>query len=227
MKKVAILQSNYIPWKGYFDLIAFADHFILYDDVQFTKNDWRNRNLILTPRGREWLSIPVGSKIHRLIKDVDLPAGNWRDKHLAKLKSCYRKTPFYDEVTNLIGPIYASNVYETLSEFNRALIEQICCYLKITTAISWSWEFEKSEGRSERVLDICQQSGASTYVSGPAAKNYLDEQLFAKAGISVCWFDYSNYPVYSQAESNFENNVSILDLLYNCGKNSPRYMKHV
>lgn len=226
MKKVAILQSNYIPWKGYFDLIAAVDEFILYDDVQFTKNDWRNRNRIKTPKGIEWISVPVGQNINRRICDVTLPNRGWQGKHWKTLQANYRRAPFFAEVAEVIEPLYKSHSYGGLSELNGVFIEAICRYLNISTKISHSWDYSLTEGRVERLVDICIKAGATHYISGPAAKNYLDESAFSSHGISVLWFDYSNYPEYPQLWGAFEHGVSILDLLFNCGRNSS-YMKHL
>jgi hypothetical protein len=226
-KKVAILQSNYIPWKGYFDLIASVDEFIIYDDIQFTKNDWRNRNKIKSPRGLEWLSIPVGQDIRRRIRDVVLPATNWRQQHWNKLHGAYHTCQCYKEVAAMLAPFYQSTQIGTLTEFNRSLIEVICDYLGISTKISYAWDYPSGVGKTERLVDLCRQAGASEYISGPAAKAYLDEPLFAARGMDVCWFDYSGYPRYTQLFGEFEHGVSVLDLLFNCGNESPNYMKHV
>lgn len=226
-KKVAILQSNYIPWKGYFDLISSVDEFIIYDDVQFTKNDWRNRNRIKSPRGLEWLSIPVGQNISRRIRDVVLPTSNWRQKHWDKLNEAYHTCPYYREVAVVLAPFYHSTQIGTLTEFNRALIEVICDYLGISTKISYAWDYPSGIGKTDRLVDLCRHAGATEYISGPAAKAYLDEPLFAARGIDVRWFEYSRYPPYPQLFGDFEHGVSIVDLLFNCGKEAPRYMKHV
>lgn len=223
-KKVAILQSNYLPWKGYFDLVASVDELVLYDDVQFTKNDWRNRNQIKTPRGVEWISIPVGADIRRRIRDVVLPEGNWRTSHWDKLRQNYGKAPHYREMEALLLPLYQSGEYATLSAFNRALIEALCGYLGISTKISYAWDYPTGEGKTERLVDLCVQTGAQEYVSGPAAKAYLDEAAFAARGIAVRWFDYAGYPEYPQLWGAFVHGVSVVDLLVHCGKTSPHYL---
>jgi hypothetical protein len=226
-KKVAILQSNYIPWKGYFDLIAAVDEFIIYDDVQFTKNDWRNRNQIKTSRGVEWISIPVGQDISRRICDVMLPETDWRESHWSKLHQAYGKAPCYREIAAWLHPYYQSCEHATLSAWNRALIEAVCSYLGIKTKLSYVWEYSHSEGQTERLVDVCRQAGAAEYLSGPAAKAYLDESKFSDVGIHVTWFDYAGYPQYPQLWGEFVHGVSILDLLFNCGKDAPKYMRHV
>lgn len=225
-KKVAILQSNYIPWKGYFDLIASVDEFILYDDMQFTKNDWRNRNKIKTPKGLEWLTIPVGSDISRKINEVALPNNAWQIKHLKSFEINYGRAPYFDEVMSLLKPVYLNQNIKMLSAFNRALIECVCTYLGIKTKISYSWDYTLGDGKTERLVSLCQQANAQIYVSGPAAKDYLDESLFNEKMIQVEWFDYAGYHAYPQLWGDFEHGVSVLDLLFNCGNSARSYMKN-
>jgi hypothetical protein len=227
MKKVAIIQSNYIPWKGYFDIVAAVDEFILYDDMQFTKNDWRNRNRIKTPRGIEWISIPVGQNIGRRIRDVELPMTLWQKKHWKMLESNYRRAPHFEAVAALLEPFYLKRVHTRLSAVNRELIETVCAYLGITTKISDSWDYTLVGGKSERLADLCAQAGGTEYVSGPAARDYIEEPAFAERGIKLSWMDYAGYPEYPQLWGEFVHGVTILDLLFNCGKDAPRYMKHV
>lgn len=227
MKRVAILQSNYVPWKGYFDLIAAVDEFILYDDVQFTKNDWRNRNLIKTPQGPSWVTIPVGADISRRIKDVIAPSPKWRATHWKTLVQNYRKAAHFEAVAELLEPLYLRSDEARLSEINRAFIEAICCYLGIGTRLSWSWDYRLGNGRVERLAELCEQAGATEYVSGPAAKAYLEPSAFADKNIAVAWFDYAEYPEYPQLYGGFEHRVSILDLLFNCGPRAADYMKYV
>lgn len=225
MKKIAILQSNYIPWKGYFDLIAAADEFIIYDDMQFTKNDWRNRNKIKTPNGSEWLSIPVGININRRIRDVSLPLNNWNIKHWKTLEANYSNAPFFNLIAQWLKPVYCELKFESLSEFNRYLIEHICNYLKITTKISWSWNYELYEGKTKKLIELCSQAGGTDYITGPSAKGYLDELDFKQEKIALHYFDYSNYEEYNQLWGSFDHYVSIIDLLFNKGPESQRYMK--
>lgn len=225
MKKVAIVQSNYIPWKGYFDMIAAVDEFILYDDVQFTKNDWRNRNQIKTPNGLHWLSIPVGQDIRRLVRNVDILGHEWQVKHWKSLSANYSRAKAFDDISEWLEPIYMTEKHSNLSKLNRRLIEMICLYLEIPTVIKNSWDYELGEGKTERLVNLCLQAGATVYISGPAARSYLDESLFTDARIQVDWFDYSGYPAYPQLWGDFAHGVSVLDLLFNCGKASMSYMK--
>ncbi|AYC33295.1 hypothetical protein D3880_13455 [Pseudomonas cavernae] len=227
MKKIAILQSNYIPWKGYFDMIAAVDEFIIYDDMQFTKNDWRNRNKIKTPKGLEWISIPVGQNIERRIREVTIPDCRWQQKHWRTLEANYRRAPFFQEIATWLEPLYLQASHENLSALNRSFIEGICYYLGITTKISNSWDYNLIDGKTERLADLCTQAGGSEYISGPAAKDYIDGKYFSERNIKLTWFDYAGYTEYPQLWGDFSQGVSILDLLFNCGTASPRYMRYI
>lgn len=227
MKKIAIIQSNYIPWKGYFDIIASVDEFIIYDEMQFTKNDWRNRNKIKTPNGLEWLSVPVGQDIKRRICDVVIHDNRWQKKHWRTFEANYRRAPFFDEIAAFLSPLYLESTFANLSELNHALIVAVCNYLGINTKISNSLDYLLIEGKTERLLDLCLQAGGSDYISGPAAKDYIEERFFDEHGVKLTWFDYTGYPEYPQLWGAFSHGVSILDLLFNCGKDSPKFMKHV
>ncbi len=226
MKKIAILQSNYIPWKGYFDMIAAVDEFILYDDMQYTKNDWRNRNKIKTPNGVEWLTVPVGQNIKRKIRDVVLD-NKWQVKHWKSIEANYRRAPYYEEISNWLKPIYLGESFDSLSSLNRRLIEIICNYLEIKTKITNSWDYILIDGQSERLANLCAQAGGAEYVSGPAARNYIEKQAFDNINIKLTWFDYIGYPEHPQLWGKFIHDVTILDLLFNCGKQSFRYMKFI
>jgi len=227
MKKIAILQSNYIPWKGYFDIINKVDEFIIFDDMQYTRRDWRNRNQIKTPRGVEWLTVPVlvKGKYHQKIRDTEIDGGDWAASHWKTLKQNYQNAPYFDEISKWLEPLYLVNKYKLLSELNRTFMEKICDYLGITTLISNSWDYELSEGKSERLISLCEQAKGLIYLSGPSAKGYADEKMFAKHGIKLVWMDYSGYESYPQLWGEFTHGVTILDLLFNCGKHSHQYIQ--
>ena len=228
-KKVAIVQSNYIPWKGYFDLIAAVDEFILYDDMQYTRRDWRNRNQIKTPQGVQWLTVPVEvkGKYHQKIRETKIAGSEWAATHWKALELNYRRAPHFATVAAWVEPLYLSRSHTYLSELNRAFIEAICDELGIATVISNSWDYELREGKTERLADLCAQAGATEYVSGPAAKDYVDAEVFSSMGIELTWFDYAGYPEYPQLWGDFTHGVTILDLLFNCGKDAPAYMRYV
>lgn len=222
---VAVLQSNYIPWKGYFDIIHDADVFIFYDDLQFTKNDWRNRNKIKTAQGPKWLSIPVGTSANRLICEVEMEDSGWQRSHWDSLQQQYKKSPFFKLYRPFFEEIYLGREWKNLSGLNQHLIRHISCdILKITTQFRDSREFKLNGQKLDRLLDLVVQSKATRYISGPAAKDYIQPERFGALGIELVWKDYSNYPHYAQSHPPFEHGVTILDLLFNVGPQAPRYI---
>lgn len=227
MKKIAILQSNYIPWKGYFDLVNSVDEFILYDDMQYTRRDWRNRNLIKTPRGLEWLTIPVEVKgrFRQRICDTRIGDPRWGARHWATLMHNYARSAFFELYQPVLEPLY-QQAWHTLSAVNHAFLKAICGILGITTIISWSMDYRpRKEGKTERLVALCLQAGATRYISGPSARDYIEPGLFEAAGIKLDYFDYAGYPEYPQRFGKFEHGVTVLDLLFNVGPDAPRYMK--
>ena len=227
MKTIMITQSNYIPWKGYFDAINRADEFVLYDDMQYTKRDWRNRNKIKTSTGLQWLSIPVEvkGKFFQKIKETKIIDKNWNKKHWNIIKHNYSKAIYFKEYKDFFEDMYLNCNTEYLSEINFVFLKAVCDLINIKTTFRWSSEFELRGDKSEKLLNLCLDTGASTYYSGPAAKDYLNEELFMKKKVNVEWLDYSGYKEYEQLYPPFEHEVSILDLLFNAGKDAVRYMK--
>ena len=225
-KTVAIIQSNYIPWKGYFDMINLVDEFVLLDDVQYTRRDWRNRNKIKTSQGLHWLSIPVEvkGKYDVAISEVRVADQAWASVHWKTLVHAYGKAPCFNEVRQWLEPLYA-DMPSRLSEINKTFIDGVNRYLGITTPVHWSSSFLTPDDKNLRLLSICRELNASCYLSGLAAKGYLDVHQFEEAGIAVEWMDYSGYPEYPQLYPPFVHGVSILDLIFNVGKRSVENMK--
>lgn len=228
MKKVAILQSNYIPWKGYFDMINMVDEFVLYDDMQFTKRDWRNRNIIKKFKGTQWLSIPVITKgrFEQKIKDTEVVSSGWVKEHWKALQYNYARAAYFEEYAVIIQELYRKCEEEKyISNINYIFIKGICDILGIKTKISWSSEYDIGEGKTEKLVNICKQAKADEYISGPAAQNYIDKQIFDKADIILTYMDYSNYPEYPQLHGEFVHAVTILDMIFNLGSHTREYMK--
>ena len=228
-KRVAIVQSSYIPWKGYFDLIRAVDEFILLDDVQFTKRDWRSRNQIKTKDGLLWLSIPVQTKgrYRQSIMETTISDQTWSHRHWQTIRSAYARAPYFESYAPQLASLYEAPISDKLSQVNYSLLTTMCGAFGITTSISWSSDYLAGEGRNERLIDLCVKAGATEYLSGPTAREYLDERAFAAAGVAVQFADYSGYPMYSQPYPPFEHAVSALDLLFCTGPHALEYMKDV
>ena len=225
MKRVAVLQSSYIPWRGYFDLVASVDEFVFYDDVQYTKQDWRNRNRIKTPQGPLWLTIPVGSDVHRKIRQVEIADPSAGQAHWQRLRANYSRAACFSEVAGWLQALYCDQEWTSLSAVNERFVQAICNQLGIGTRLSRSSDYTLEPGRTERLVSICKQAGATTYVSGPSARAYLDVAAFEQSHIDVSWFEYPTYPEHPQLWGAYADKLSILDLLFNCGSQAPRYMK--
>ncbi len=226
MKKIAILQSNYIPWKGYFDLINIVDEFIFYDEVQYTKNDWRNRNKIKTSQGIQWLTIPVRQEsLEQKIKDTKISDKKWNIKHWRTLSQNYSKSKYFKDYKDIFEEMYLNCDEEYLSQINYKFITTINEILGIRTKLRWSCEFELIDGQTEKLLGICKQCEANSYLSGPSAKDYFDEELAKKENIQVEWMNYRGYQEYNQLFPLFEHGVSILDLIFNEGPHATKFMK--
>lgn len=215
--RVAIIQSNYLPWRGYFDFIDSVDLFVVYDDVQFTRRDWRTRNRLKTPRGLRWLSVPVRhADRSQLICDTEIDySRDWRREHLALIRLNLAGAPFLDDVLRIVGPAFEAR-HRTISELNVALIRACCEYLHIRTPLRFSSEFNATATKTERLLQVLTAVGATEYVSGPSARTYLDEAQFRSAGIQLRYKTY-DYPPYPQLWGAFEPGVSIVDTIANCG----------
>lgn len=226
-KKVAILQSNYIPWKGYFDIINMADEFILFDEVQYTKRDWRNRNTIQTPQGLQWLTIPVDvkGKYTQKISEVNISNPNWNKDHWQTIHHNYSKAKHYPLYKDYFEDLYSKSNSLRLTEVNQYFIKGIVDLLNIDTTITSSTKYKTEGNSSEKILNICLASGATEYLSGPSAKTYIDESAFLKSGIKIEWMDYGGYPEYSQTHTPFNHQVSIIDMLFNLGSDTKKFMK--
>ncbi len=227
MKKVAILQSNYIPWKGYFDIIHSVDEFILYDDMQYTRRDWRNRNRIISKDGTIWLTIPVESKgkYYQKIKETKVSNHEWIETHKKCIQNNYARSPFFKEYKDVIFSTYDNcKTEDYLSKINYNFILTICSILGIETKISWSSDYLLIDGKTERLVQLVKDAGGDYYLSGPAAKDYIDAKQFEDANIELAWMDYSGYREYNQNSSKFIHEVSILDLIFNEGKRATDFI---
>jgi hypothetical protein len=226
-KRVAIVQSCYIPWKGYFDLINLVDEFILYDDRQYTRRDWRNRNRIKTAQGTQWLTIPVEVKgrYDQRIDEARISDPDWADRHWKTLVHSYASAPYFDHNRETFRSLYEEATDPRLSAVNRRFLEAICRILGIGTRFSWSTDYVAEGTKTERLVSLCLAAGASAYLSGPSARDYMDETLFEAAGIALDYMDYAGYPEYPQLHPPFDHAVSVVDLIFCTGPDAPRFMK--
>jgi hypothetical protein len=227
--KGAIVQSSFLPWMGYFDLINSVDCFVFYDDVQYTTRDWRNRNRIKVPDKWIWLTVPV--KIEKSYYDYRICEvkisyeHDWIKKHLNALEAGYRKAKFFHDIIELISSSYKNN-FAYLAQLNYDLTLRICDYLEIKKPLfyySQKMDIQSNQTKNEKLLNVlCNIGHIDEYISGPVAQAYLDESLFATQGIRVTWHEYQQ-PYYNQIifkSKDFYSNLSIIDLLFNYGHDS-------
>jgi hypothetical protein len=223
--RVGIIQSNYIPWRGYFDFINSVDVFVFYDDVQYTKNDWRNRNKIKTGHGALWLTVPVHhASLAQHIDDTRIDYKHrWRMKHQRSMEQAYGKQPYFAEYF----PKYLETLEEghvTISTLNQSLIRWLMSSLGIATPLRSASEFDLAGRRTGRLIELCTRLGATTYLSGPSAASYLEYDLFREAGIALEFKSYDYLP-YPQPHGPFVPDVTVLDLLFSMGAEAKHYLK--
>ena len=225
-KRVAAVQSSYIPWKGYFDIINSVDEFVLFDSVQYTRRDWRNRNRIKTPNGLRWLTVPVHTKGHYYdpVSAVTISDPSWRHRHWRSIHSSYRRARCFTGYASFFEALYEEATDTHLSRVNYRFLRAISNLLGIKTPFSWSMDHDLPPGANERLIELCARLGATTYVSGPTARAYLDTEMFRQHGVDVVFLDYSGYPPYEQLFPPFDHHVSIIDLILNVGADAPRYL---
>ena len=224
-KTAVILQSNYIPWMGYFDLISASDLFLFYDVVQYTKNDWRNRNRIKGPNGVFWLTIPTGSNNSKRINEINVSDNRWKKKHLASIRQSYRKSSHFSEIESLLENIY-SDPETNLSKINQSAIKKISSFLHLDASFHNIENVDMDLDPTLRLITVLKSHGVTRYLSGPSAKNYLAEEQFFNHGVELEYFDYKGYEPYPQLHGPFNSNLSIIDLLANCGLDGRRYLKN-
>jgi hypothetical protein len=224
--KVAISQSNYLPWAGFFGLIAKSDIFVFLDEVQFTSRDWRSRNTIKTDKGLQWLSIPVGDSLSRRICDVMLPEGDWKQSHKSSILAAYAGGRNFQAGEQFVELLYGKSPIKDLSEFNKHWIKYLsneifglkCQFLD-------SRDIPHEGTGSNLILSICKSLNTNQYVTGPTAANYLIENDFASNGIEINYADYSKMKQYEQMHGGFVPNVSIIDMIFNVQTGYPNLLE--
>lgn len=227
--RAVIIQSNYLPWRGYFDLLAQADRLVFLDTVQSTKNDWRNRNRIKTAQGAAWITVPIRHSNNLRIRDVEVADQGWARKHQRTIAQAYARAPFAEPWLPRLAELFeAAAELQTLSAINRLFLAAFMDALSITPEIIdvedlLSLAEHDAAEPTDRLVEMCRRMGCDRYLSGPAARDYLDPEPFERAGIAVEWFDYDGFAPYPQLHGPFEPALSIVDLLLMTGPDARRF----
>ncbi len=226
--RVAIHQPNFLPWLGYFYKMAQCDVFVLLDNVQYTKNSFINRNRIKTPQEAMWLTVPVKIKgrFGQLIKDVEITNKvDWRKKHLGTLETNYRKAEFFEPVFQSLKAIYFMGDWNNLCELNIRLLEWTLSLLKLEKKLVRASDLNVEGESTQLLINIVKKLGGNIYLSGFGGAKYQEEELFKKAGVTLTYYAFE-HPVYPQLWAGFVPNLSIIDLLFNCGPESLNVILH-
>lgn len=215
-----MLQPNYIPWKGVFDLISRVDVFVFYDDVQYTVKDWRSRNKIKTKDGELWLSVPVKTKGLRdqLICDAEISEPNqWRKKHYKSIKSNYQGAKYFKDYEYLLEDIYLGEPWKKIADLDIFATKLIAKALDIDVEWHNASDLAQDGGKDgEKVIKICKKLGCDYFINGPTAKGFMNDDLFKENDIVLDYIEY-DYPEYKQLHEPFCHHVSVLDVIFNCG----------
>jgi hypothetical protein len=226
--RAGAIQSCYIPWRGYFDFINSVDVFVLYDDVQYSTGGWQNRNRIKLRSGVRWLSVPVRYRFGDPIDAVAIGATtgtSWQELHRRALRDSLGPAPYFKRAMEIWEDAVGWGD-TTLSALNGRLIEGICGYLGIPTRIVRSRDYVLTGAKTDRLLGLLRKLGATRYLSGPRARDYIEEDLFEACGIGLEYKSY-DYSVYPQLWGDFVGTVTVLDLIANCGPRSRDFLNSV
>lgn len=225
MLSVGIIQPNFIPWRGYFDFISRVDIFLFHDDLQYTKQDWRNRNKVRLLNGTStWLTVPVKASTQSLIMDVEIDySSDWMAKHLNIVKSNYARSPHFERYFPTFKDILLAR-HRLLSDLDIVLCQQICEWLDIRTPLKKASDFGFDGVKDDKIIQLVKAVGGTRYLSGPAAKSYIQPDLWKAANLELEYIEYPNYAQYPQISEPFDPAVSVLDLLFMTGPDAPRYI---
>jgi hypothetical protein len=225
--KGAIMQPTYLPWMGYFGMMDLADIFVFYDDVQFEKRSWQQRNKIVMPPGScIWLSVPVSHHQEVSIKDVRIShETDWQDKHWKSIYHAYNRASYFKDYQEVLGKIYQTH-WDYLSDLNINIIQTLAINFNIKMPkIIRSSLMEGIIGqKTDRLINIMRSLNADQYICPPGSRDYLQGEKFKDAGIELYWYEY-NHPVYPQHCGEFIKYLSAIDLLFNTGKQAVNYIR--
>ena len=217
---LAAHQPQFAPWLGYFDKLDRADVFVLLDNVQFKKNEWQNRNRIKGSGGPQWLTVPVSGDFGRKIAELDIASRqNWPERHLKTLRTCYGRAPHYEATFSRYESV-ACRPWKKLADLNIQLLHDLLAQIGLERRILLASELGPlPEDRDERLIELCRELGAETYLAGAGGRDYMELERYRAAGIEVVFQEY-RHPAYPQLFGDFAPNLSVLDLLFNCGPRS-------
>ena len=226
----SIIQPNYIPWIGYFEIIKYVDKFIFLDDVQYTKRDWRNRNYVKFENNKKVLTIPVKTKNkydQKINETIIFDKEEFIKTHLKIFESYYGKSKYFYEIYNFLKKTYHKPKTDILSENTINITKDIAKYLGIETQFKNSSSLKIQNTSSERILEICKRENISNYLTGKKALSYLNVKNFQKNNINIYIISYRKQKKYKQIQKDFIEKLSIVDLLFNCGQSSSEYLQDV
>lgn len=225
--KAVVLQPTYLPWMGYFGMMDLADVFVFYDDVQFVKQSWQQRNRIKSSDGKWiWLSVHILQKFGQNINEVQIvDTFDWRKKHWASINQLYGKAPHFEKYRDDLEDIYKRE-WKFLSELNIFIITRMCELfgIKVPVLLRSSALGELTGKSTERLLLILEKIGADTYIGNPGSKEYIEVDRFKEKGMDLYWYEYQ-HPVYPQIRGEFVPYLSAIDLLFNTGELSCQYIR--
>lgn len=217
--RIAIHQPQYLPWLGYFDKMDRADVFVLLDDVQYKKNEWQNRNKIRNAESWQWLTVPVLYDFGQPLNEVKIDnKTDWRTKHLKSIELNYSRAPYFKDYFAFFEDIYRRE-WDLLADVSAEIITRLKERLGIKARLVKSSELGIKSSATNRLVDICRKLDADVYLSGAGGSEYLDEALFAAAGIKLEYQTYK-HPVYKQVFDGFEPNMAVIDLMFMEGAKS-------
>ena len=210
--RVTIHQPQFLPWLGYLDKIDQADLFIMLDTVQFKKSEWQNRNRIRTAKGWQWLTVPVLQHFGQRIDEVLMnPTATWKAQHLRALDMHYARAPYRNRYLAQLREIYSAP-WNKLSDLNKATVQWLLEAYGITTPVHRAVDYAARDEPTDRLIDLCRAVGATEYLAGPGAEQYMDKPRFESSGVRLD-IQAFQHPIYRQAYEPFEPNLSALDLL--------------
>jgi len=231
LKRVTLLQSNYLPWRGYFDFMAKSDEFIVYDSCQYTVNDWRNRNQVKTRDGVRWITVPVITKgrFGQRIADAEVVDHRWIKTHFSTIAAALGKAEHGKQTLELLGECYdvsakTQSLHEINVRFLEAIHESFGFECRLTDDSEYGIETIADLSPSAKVAELVRRAGGTRYLTGPRGLDYLDPADFATREIAIDVLDYSSLGPYPQLHGEFVDHLSVIDLLANVGSEAGSYL---